>query len=295
MSDPTDVVAVLNPESGHGKGRRLASCLDKLLTENFGKTHLVVSENAEQVRELAKQAVMERAKCFLAIGGDGTAHYAIQSLIHSETALGILPVGSGNDLAVTLGISEDLEQAIPSLARGITTQIDVAQTRTGIYACIAGVGLDSEVNRRANARNRWIRGRALYPLAILGTLAAFRPRQVQIQCDNESFEGRIMFAVFANAPSYGRRIRIAPMATVDDGVLEVGIVKAMSKLNLLRHYPKTYRGTHIHHPFFLHMRGRRIEIHSDEPLELFGDGEYMEETPTRIEVLPRALRVLVPH
>lgn len=255
----------------------------------------MVSENADHVRDLAKQAVLEQAKFFLVIGGDGTVHYAIQALVHSDTALGILPVGSGNDLAVTLGIPEDTEQAISKLARGTTTQIDVAQTRTGIYACIAGVGLDSEVNRRANTRSRWIRGRALYPLAILGTLAAFQPRQVQIRCDNECFEGLIMFAVFANAPSYGRGIRIAPMATMEDGILEVCIIKAMSKLNLLRHYPKTYRGTHIHHPFFLHLRGRRIEIDSDEPLELFGDGEYMEKTPTCIEVLPRALRVLVPN
>lgn len=289
------IVVVVNPSSAHGAGRHLMSRIRSALTDRLGNPLKIrFSENAEHLTELARTASQNGTDVFVACGGDGTTHYALQALVHSKTALGVIPIGSGNDLAVNLGIPSNLERAAEVIAQGKTRVIDLAQTRTAVYACIAGVGLDSEVNRRANARNRWIRGRTLYPVAILQTLISFRPRQVRIRCDQQVFEGPIMFAVVANAPSYGRGIRIAPMAMPDDGVLNVGIVKSMAKLRLLWHYPKTYRGTHVEQPFFLHLQGREIEIESPEPLDLFGDGEFIEQTPTRIRVLHRALKVVVP-
>lgn len=262
----------------------------------FGnQAQVVVTENAEHIRELARSAVHEGAEIFAVCGGDGTAHYAIQELVHTSTALGLVPIGNGNDLAINLTIPREPEDSIKILSAGILRSIDVGQARTACYSCIAGVGLDSEVNRRANDRRWWIRGRALYPLAIIQTLTSFRPRHVRIRCDREIFEGRIMFAVVANAPSYGRGIRIAPRATLDDGMLDVCIIKAMSKLELLRVYPQTYKGTHIGHPGLINLRGRDVEIESDTPLELFGDGEYLEPTPTRIQLIPSALRVVAPR
>jgi diacylglycerol kinase (ATP) len=261
----------------------------------FGnRAHVIVATSAQHVRELARAAAREGAEIFAVCGGDGTAHYAIQELVHTSTALGIVPIGNGNDLAVNLAIPRKPEDSIKTLSTGIIRSIDVGLTRTAFYSCVAGVGLDSEVNRRANDPKWWIRGRARYPLAILQTLISFRPRIVRIRCDQQIFEGPIMFAVVANASSYGRGIRIAPMATLDDGTLDVCIVKAMPKLELLRVYPQTYKGTHIDHPALVKLRGREVEIESDNPLELFGDGEYLEPTPTRIQLISRALRVMAP-
>ena len=286
---------VLNPSSGHGAGRRLLPQIQTLLAHTFGnQARLMVSTSAEHVLKLAQDSVQQGADVFVVCGGDGSAHYAIQALAQTTTALGMVPIGSGNDLALNLGIPMEPERSLEILSHGITRSIDVAQTRSAIYACIAGVGLDSEVNRRANDRRWWIRGRAIYPAAILRTLMTFHPRRVRIRCDERTFEGPIMFAVVANAPSYGRGIRIAPMAVLDDGALDVCIIKAMSKLELLRVYPRTYRGTHIDHPALVMLRGREVQIESEEPLELFGDGEYLESTPTRIQILPHALRVVVP-
>lgn len=260
---------------------------------DFGRA--VFSESADHVRSLARAAVEEQVDVFAVCGGDGTAHYGLQPLVHSETALGILPVGSGNDLAMALGIPGELESAVRILARGPTRRIDVARTRSAFYACIAGVGFDSEVNRRANQRNRWIRGRILYPWAIMRTLASFRPRVLRIRCDEQTFEGPVMFAVMANAASYGRGIRIAPMARLDDGFLDVCIIQAISKFELLRVYPKTYRGAHVNHPCFMHLRGHRVNLESEQPLDLYGDGEFMEQTPSQIEVVPLGLRVVTPE
>lgn len=262
----------------------------------FGnQAHVTVTTSAQHVRELARAAAREGAEIFAVCGGDGTAHYALQELVHTSTALGLVPIGNGNDLAVNLAIPREPEDSIKILSTGTRRSIDVGQARTAFYSCIAGVGLDSEVNRRANDSKWWIRGRARYPLAILQTLISFRPRHVRIRCDQQIFEGPIMFAVVANASSYGRGIRIAPLAVLDDGMLDVCIVKAMSKLELLRVYPQTYKGTHVDHPALVKLRGREIEIESERPLDLFGDGEYLEPTPTRIQVIPSALRVVAPR
>ncbi|MGB7624482.1 MAG: diacylglycerol kinase family protein [Terriglobia bacterium] len=290
------IVAVLNPSSGHGEGRRLLPRIEASFARWFGnRARVIVTTSADHIRALARTAAQEGTEIFAVCGGDGTAHYALQELVHTKTALGIVPIGSGNDLAVNLNLPREPEDSIEMLLSGITRNIDVGQTRTAFYSCIAGVGLDSEVNRRANVRRWWVRGRAIYPFSILQTLISFRPRHVRICCDDQVFEGAIMFAVVANASSYGRGIRIAPMATMDDGALDVCIVKAMPKMELLRVYPKTYRGTHIDHPGLVKLRGRDIQIESDQPLELFGDGEYLEPTPTRIQLLPLALRVVVPR
>lgn len=263
--------------------------------QRFGnRARVVVTTSAQHVRELARAAAQQGAEIFAVCGGDGTVHYAIQELVHTSTALGLVPIGNGNDLAVNLAIPPEPEDSIKVLSNGIIRCIDVGQAQTAFYSCIAGVGLDSEVNRRANDPKWWIRGRARYPLAILQTLISFRPRTVRIRCDQQTFEGPIMFAVVANASSYGRGIRIAPMAALDDGMLDVCIVKAMSKLELLRVYPQTYKGTHVDHPALVKLRGREIEIESDHRLELFGDGEYLEPTPTRIQLIPRSLRVVAP-
>lgn len=296
MSAQRRIVAVVNPNAGRGAGCRAFPHIHSFWRQRFGdRAEVVLSEDAGHVRRLAETAAHEGADIFLACGGDGTAHYALPALCHSQTALGIIPIGSGNDLSLNMGIPQTLEAALETVVTGVVRSIDLAQARSGAYACIAGVGLDSEVNRRANARNRWIRGRALYPLSIFQTLVSFRPRQVRIRCDGEVFEGGIMFAVVANASSYGRGIRIAPRAKMDDGFLNVGIVKAISKWELLRVYPRTYRGAHVDHPCFLELQGQTVDIESDTPLDLFGDGEFMEQTPTHIQILPRALRVIVPH
>jgi diacylglycerol kinase (ATP) len=289
------IVVVVNPASGHGAARAHLPEIEKTLHTHFhDRSELVLSKSAEHIQALATQAVQDGVEIFAVAGGDGTAHYALQPLVHTATALAILPIGSGNDLAVNLGIPMDMSAALQLLTQGMPRPIDVAKTKTAYYACIAGVGFDSEVNRRANTRSRWIRGRALYPYAIFRTLVEFQPRHVRIRCDGKVIDERIMFAVFANAPTYGRGIRITPKALLDDGWLDICIVKAMPKLELIRVYPKTYKGTHVDHPSLIQLRAQDISVESDEPLDLFGDGEFIEQTPIHIQAVPRALRVMTP-
>ncbi|MDD5541551.1 MAG: diacylglycerol kinase family lipid kinase [Acidobacteriia bacterium] len=295
MSDRR-IVVVVNPASGHGAARKHLPTIEKAVHESLpNHPDVIISQSAKHIQDLAAQAVRDKVDIFAICGGDGSAHYALQPLVHTPTALAILPIGSGNDLAMNAGIPSDFTAALQLLTRGVPRSIDVAKTQSGFYGCIGGIGFDSEVTRRANNRNGWIRGAALYPFAIVTTLISFRPRAARIRWDGgQSFEEPIMFAVFANAASYGRGIRIAPKAKLDDGWLDVCIVKAMSKAELIRTYPKAYKGTHVNHPKLVQFRAQSISIEADEPLELYGDGEFMESTPVEIQVVPKALHVIVP-
>ncbi len=295
MSGPTRLRVVINPASGHETGRRFFSKIQSLLNREFGEQiPIEFSRSADHLRELAFQAAKDGVNVFAVGGGDGAAHYALQGLVHTETALGILPVGSGNDIALNLGIPLTLPEAVAVLNRGECRSIDLAQTRTSFFVCIAGVGLDSEANRRANVRTPLVRGRLLYPWALMKALIPFRPFLARVRCDNHHFEGQVMSVIVANAPSYGGGIRIAPTAAMDDGLLDVYVVKAISKLELMRIFPRVYHGGHVNHPSLLKFRGAKIVIETEDQLDLFGDGEYLESTPLQIHIRPGALRVILP-
>jgi len=230
----------------------------------------------------------------VSVGGDGTHHYVINGLFGSSIPLGLLSAGSGNDLAQGLGIPLDPTAATAVLLRGRTREIDLARTGSGVYGCIAGVGFDSVVTRFANERVRRLRGSLAYAWAILRCLKDYRPEPIEILSDGGNFSGEIVFAVVGNNVSYGGGLRLTPRAQLDDGLLDVCVVPYLRKFELLRWVPRAYRGEHLAHPRIIYFQARKVALRGSSRLELFGDGEFIQELPAVIEVVPRALRVRVP-
>jgi diacylglycerol kinase (ATP) len=208
-------------------------------------------------------------------------------------ALGLIPVGTANDLALNLGVPTDIRVACEILRQGRIKSIDIARAGEQIYICIAGAGFDSEVTRLANQESVWLRGKAVYLNAILRTLSKFKPKRVEISYDDGHFAGDVMFIAVGNTASYGGGLRIVPQAKLDDGLLDICIVKKTSRFQLLLNLPLLYRGWHVHHPAVEIHQARRVTISSPDRLELFGDGEYLQNIPVTIEVIPQALRVIV--
>lgn len=227
-------------------------------------------------------------------GGDGTHHYVINGLFGSRIPLGLLPAGSGNDFAKGLGIPLDPGAAAAVLLSGRTREIDLARTGSGVYGCIAGAGFDSVVTRFANERVRRLGGSLAYAWAILRCLKFYRPEPVEIISDGESFSGEIVFAVVGNNVSYGGGLKLTPRAKLDDGLLDVCIIPYLRKFELLRWVPRAYRGEHLAHPRIIYFQARKVALRARSRLELFGDGEFIQELPAVIEVVPRGLRVRVP-
>jgi diacylglycerol kinase (ATP) len=250
----------------------------------------------------------------LIFGGDGSVHRQLSAAVASQVPILSVPLGSGNDFARALGLRNyaDAHAAWTKYCAGAynVRAIDVARitshdrrdsglaTQASLYCCVAGVGLDSEVNRRANRLPSWLRGHGGYVLSLAPALAAFRAPQISVELfDSDGparIEERAMLVVFANAPSYGHGMRIAPRAQLDDGKLDVCFVRRASKLRLLRLFPVVYSGGHLRLPEVVYAQCSGLRIESEPPLQIFGDGELIGWTPAEIGVLRRALRAIVP-
>jgi diacylglycerol kinase (ATP) len=157
------------------------------------------------------------------------------------------------------------------------------------------VGFDSVVARFANEQVRWVRGSLAYAWAILRCLKHYRVHHLELSADGQNFSGDIIFAVIANNVAYGGGLRMAPRARLDDGLLDICIIPAMGKFELLRWVPRAYRGEHLAHPRIVYLQARKVTLHSPSRLELFADGEFIQGLPATIEIVPRALRVIVPE
>lgn len=208
--------------------------------------------------------------------------------------MGMLALGTGNDLARGIGIPGDPRRAAAALLRGRTRQIDLGRVGRRFFGGMAGAGLDAMVARYVNERAQQIRGRLAYVWGILRCLRVYQPQPLEVRSDGFCFSGDAIAVLVGNHPFYGGGFRIAPRARADDGLLDVCLIPAMSKMKLLPWIPRARRGTHLAHPQIAYFQTQRIELRSSAPLDLFADGEFVQELPAVIEVVPRALRVIVP-
>jgi diacylglycerol kinase (ATP) len=284
---------LVNPAAGRGAGKARLDRL-RVLASSTG-AGLVVSKSAADLAEQARRAAADGVERLVVAGGDGTLHYAAQGLAGTGCALAIVPLGTGNDLAATLGVPHDVDAAVARALSGPVRRIDMVRAGGVLSAAYAGVGFDGEVTGLAN-RVRRLRGPLVYPYAVLRTLATFVPPTLRVEHDEGVFEGRAMFAVAANLPRFGGGMRIAPDAEIEDGRLDLVVVRAVPRRTLLAVFPKVYSGRHLGHPAVTVVRTVRVEIAVDREMTMYGGGEPLLQvepgTPVEVEVVPRALAVV---
>lgn len=288
---------LVNPAAGRGAGAACLDALRRLAAAHGAQIH--VSESGDDLAAKARQAVADGVERLLVAGGDGTLHQAVQGLAGSECALGLIPLGSGNDLATVLGAPRDPAAATEIALTREPRQIDLGKV-TGPagerwFSIYCGVGFDSEVTRHAN-RVRLLRGPAIYAWAVVKTLFGFRPPVLRIEHDGGLFHEAGMFVTVANGPTFGGGMRIAPEARLDDGHFDLVLVRRLPKWKLLQVFPKVYSGRHVGHPQIEILRTRRAHIVLDREMEMYGDGEAMipvgpegvtvEMVPSRLRVIP---------
>jgi diacylglycerol kinase (ATP) len=288
------IIILLNPNAGRGKARLvLREALEVVHRGGVG-VDVQESRDAQHLLALARQAAAEKPDAIVSVGGDGTHHYVLNGIVGSEIPLGIIPAGSGNDFAKGLGIPTQARAAAEVLLAANTRRIDLGRAENTVYGCIAGAGFDSVVTRYANERCRRLRGSWAYAWSILRCLKSYRPEPLEIVSDVREFSGDVAFAVVGNNVSYGGGIHLTPRAKLDDGLLDVCVVPYMGKLEFLQWVRSAYRGEHLRHPRIIHFQAPKVSLSTTSRLELFGDGEFMQELPATIEVVPRALPVIVP-
>ncbi|HUR16652.1 MAG TPA: diacylglycerol kinase family protein [Candidatus Limnocylindrales bacterium] len=290
------VALIVNPVAGGGRGARVVGEAVYELRKRGVEPRIIVSVSPDEPPGDARRAANDGADLVIAVGGDGHAAAVASGLIGSHTPMAILPAGSANDLARTLKLPmEDIPRAVDAALNGATQRIDTIRVTTATgerhFLNVVGTGFDAEVAAAAE-RITVMRGAGRYVLAILRVLPRFKAATLNLRIDGEPRTERAMMIALANGPAYGGGMRVAPAARLDSGELEICIVGEVSKPEFLKAFPRVFRGTHVDHPAVTMLRGKRIEIEADHPLDLLGDGERAGQLPARVEVHPQSLSIV---
>ena len=263
----------------------------------WSELNLALTDYAGHARALARAALDAGAELVLAVGGDGTANEVAEPLLGSGVAFGVVPVGSGNGLARTLGIRLDPEAAVEQLATGRVRRIDVGTVNGRPFLNVAGAGFDAAVGAafHAHGQRGGRRGILSYVRFGLGQLHYAAPAW-HLVADAERFDGRALVVAFANGRQYGAGAVIAPRARLDDGRLDVVIFEDMPRWRMLLEATRLFMGGIDRVRGYRALAGARLELTGPAPFEHHRDGEP-EPVSDRLEinVLPRALAVVAPR
>lgn len=282
---------LVHPGAGGGRGARSAAVVEPRLRDAGFDVRRLEGRDGDEARELARTAVEGGVETLVVVGGDGLVHLALQSLVHSSTRLGIIPAGTGNDAARYFGVPRnDPAAAADVVVAGRSRTVDVARTGPTYFLCVLSAGFDAVVNERAN-RMRWPHGQMRYNLATLAELRTFKPIHYTIALDGKSQNVDAMLVAVGNGPSFGGGLRITEGAVLDDGLLDVVLFHPVTKPDLLRTYPKLFKGTHTSHPAYEHHRVREVTV-AAPGIVAYADGERLGALPVTVTTEPLALEVL---
>ena len=296
MANGPTVVVVVNPTAGRGKAGKLVGRADRILHE-LGVDHVMrVSESAEDLERKVRAAAVEGAVVVAVLGGDGSVSAAANGLLGTDATLAVFPGGTGDDFAKTIGAGR-FNSAVRLTADPKIRKVDVVRLTMGTvvrhFVNVAGAGFDSEVNETANAMKMNLGSTGTYVAAVLKTLSRFSPAHYEIGIDDLELSLDAMLTVIGSGISYGGGMKVLPTASLDDGVLDVCIVEALSKTAFLLAFPRVFNGSHTQHPKIQMHRGRRITLEADRPMRIHADGEQVGPLPAVFEVVPAALPVVV--
>ena len=283
---------LVNPHSAHGRTLKLLPKVEQELDARRIPFRVERTRGLEDGAERALRAV-EAAEVPVVISGDGLLGAVGGAMAGSETPLGIVPGGRGNDLARVLGIPDDPAEAVAVLAAGETRRIDVGEANGKRFLGIVSIGFDSDANQLANETN-FLRGNLVYAYAALRTLLTWKPGRFTVRAGEERVRFTGYSVSVANNRAFGGGMFIAPDAELDDGEFDIVTVGEVGKLRFISNLPKVFKGTHVDEDEVRVFRAPRVELTASRPFPVFADGEHLTDLPVSLRILPRALSVLVP-
>lgn len=284
-----NIQLIINPRAGRGAAARAGADIARYLAQHGFECDARITNDRGHATELAREAARDGADCVAIAGGDGSVFEVVNGLMQAGGGmpLAVLPVGTGNDFAKMLH-SKDWLSVCEKLRRGHTRAVDVGTCNDVFFANGVGAGFDAKVARIANGI-RWLRGDAVYAVALLRTLVFHHDNPtIHVTADGHSFTGRMTMLAAANGQVYGGSFRVAPDARIDDGLLDVLFADDFTRGRILKLVPRVLRGTHLDLPGVHFLRARDITIESDQPLPVHCDGEMLTKGTERLSISLRA-------
>ncbi len=290
-TEDREIALITNPTSGKGKGLVARDLALGRLREAGLVVRSLAGRDADEALDLSRQCVADGVAALVVCGGDGMVHLGLQAVAGTGTPLGIVPAGTGNDVARYFDLPRgDAVAAAERVIAGRRRTIDLARSGERYFATVLAAGFDAIVNERAN-RMSWPKGQMRYNIATLAELRTFSPLSYVLELDGAEHQVDAMLVAVGNGPSFGGGLRITHGASLDDGYLDVVVIRPMSKAKLVRTYPKLFKGTHVTVPEYEHHRVRSVTV-AARGIVAYADGERFGALPLTVECVPGALTVL---
>jgi diacylglycerol kinase (ATP) len=300
-------LVIVNPRSRNGATGRRWKALESRLRSALGPLEVEQTRGPRDAERIAREGVRAGIERVVVAGGDGTVNEVVSGLLAADLGgyvrLGILPLGTGGDLARGLGIPHEIDAAVELLAADADRRIDAGRIRyvaadgktvTSHFVNVASFGVSGLVDRLVNSTTKRLGGTASFLIGTIKALARYRSSDVTLRLDGEVVHtGPLAVAAAANGRYFGGGMHVAPEASFDDGLFDVVLVGDVPKATLLSKLPLLYTGKHLNDPVCRFLRGRVIEAEAAPGEVLLDvDGEALGSLPARIEVLPGALVVI---
>jgi diacylglycerol kinase (ATP) len=254
------------------------------------KYAIEIPDTADGTVNASRESLKRGFDTVVACGGDGTVHDILTGMDIENQALGIIPLGSGNDLFRMLKIKKDVKIAVENLVNGGNWKIDVGLVNGLRFLNTAGIGIDSETLLVRRDTEGFVKRN--YVLLFLKTMGKLQPVSIKITADGQIIDDKFMWAIVCNNNYIGGGMQIAPNAILDDSLLDLILIRNMSKPQMLWNIPNIFSGKFIKHPKVSEMKVSSVRFETNTPRELGIDGDLRASTPVDFSVIPRVLSMI---
>lgn len=282
-------LVAVNPSAGNGRTLELSREVTDFLSSNNEESRVVIAPNAKELALRLREIVdvsSDLIQGIISIGGDGLAHLVLQVAVPARIPFVVIPGGTGNDFARSLGYSRnDVITLLKKIISDPAQPVDLGNVDSEWFGAILSTGFDSVVNERANSL-RWPKGAARYNTAIALELPKFRAIDYELTIDGSTMPVEAMLIAVGNGRSYGAGMNVCPNAQLNDGLFDLVILEPVSTVEFIKVFPQVYSGKHIHHPQVRSIRAQKVRIEGASIA--YADGERIGPAPVSAECIAGA-------
>ncbi|KNF07094.1 diacylglycerol kinase [Gottschalkia purinilytica] len=290
------VLFIVNPVAGKTKAKKLIPVIEEYIGHNiYIDYEIVETERAGQATEITIQGIEKGYDTIVAVGGDGTINEVANGIIsRKKGTLGIIPGGTGNDLARSLNIPMDTIQALSYITNPNVKQINIGKANDKLFLNVSSIGIDADIVKNTQKIKKHIKSKFAYTLGLLKTIVSYKIKKFEIKLDNKEIERDALLVAIGNGSNYGGGMKICPMALMDDGYFDVCIIKDVNKIKLLALFPIIFKGRHEEIKKYVEFyRCKTVKINFKNSINLNIDGEVLKvEDESIFEICDEKLSII---
>jgi len=287
------IIFIVNPISGVGRQKDIEALINKYLDASLFDFSVVYTEKPGDATELSMNAVSQGLNAVIAVGGDGTVNEIAQGLVGTDVALGIIPTGSGNGLSRHLGIPMNPKKALQILNTYKTSKIDTATLNDGLFVSVAGVGFDASVAKKFSRSGK--RGFRTYFNIVASSYPFYRPKKYRMVIDGKEITRRALLVSFANSSQFGNNASIDPSAVLDDGYIDVCIVRKVPLWKMSFIVPLLFMKKFDRTHYIEIIRAKDVELVRKKGKSGHLDGDpFKAGKNVHLKIQPLSLNIIIP-